>query len=603
MTQLSLGAEAFLKALSETENVETYDIESALEAVRETSLESILSELDTACSTYLLDETALADAMLAALQEGVVGDGEMIDGKRCVTPAVEEGIYRAVPKRHVSRAFMEAGYLPSRLMVDLEKSSCTIQRKIDYLLSCGRADDAAVFFEAGFTLPERSADSLPMTRGHVGVNDPVVYAACGDDLEAYKRFVDLDTGMRFVVFVTTDLDEKDREALLYALRAGLIPAVQRGISYQSDIRALAMTSPLQYDYAVQAGLLIIARSLDAELIDAAAAAIENSEFSAPIYLDARLADLPGREDLRAVVAKHPSLVDPEVVVQGELWCEKGSPCVVLPEGVRSIQPYAFSDPSIGMCFTRAKKALGLGDQRFEEIALPSTLIEIGERAFFGNVPKVIRLPKSLESIGRGSLQGVSKVYIYDRANEKLKAPKKADSQHKHYRSQIYAMLDGSKYEDKDCDIVVLDMDTDEVKFRFFMPLKNMSECAGRTLKEMWKNVATFRFHEFDYWFETTGLNKTGKIRNAFYRLAYPLQLVDGARPQYMELLNGAEKTIDKLIRELLMEGDVAAVKRFSESLPMKPDQAERHMKAIMKSKALSDEHRGRCIAFLESAIS
>lgn len=573
------------------------DLDLALQVFKDFTLDEIMAGFRLT-GTYIFDAHALADVLLAMLDQGLAGKGEVVNGLRCVSSAQQDLIRNTAPSKHVARAYCEAGLFPSAYLVALDGSKSMDLGWLQYFyLDKGRHDDVSLFIEQGYRLADSESASSVFTKDTLRDEVPMLAIQGGEDpdKEGLKRLVDLRTGIRFVAITETVLDESARKQLLYALEAGLVPVVRTpimdlGLKQRPDI--------------VETALLKIARTFDAKLIDAAAKAIENSPFEPKLYLDAKLGELENRDDLADVLANHPDMVDPSVIVQGELWCESTSKEVRLQEGVTAIRPYAFVNIEGCLSFDEAMRCLGKEPAPIGLLALPDTLVSIGRRAFYDNLPTCVELPKSLERIGAEALHGAQVIRIYDQAEEKPKRKTKAALQVPQRWTEIGNMSSVTHAYAVNYDVVVLDKTTDRVKFRVHCPLKRMSESADWGLRTLWKNTATFSFYAFDSHFEYSGLGKEGKAINAVYRLAYPVELEDDARKYYTAFLKDPDKVVgkafNKALKTLLLDGEIDAVERVCALVPLSATDAAKHLKTVQKSKELDPSVKEKITAILEA---
>ena len=238
----------------------------------------------------------------------------------------------------------------------------------------------------------------------------------------------------------------------------------------------------------------------------------------------------------------------------------------IPKSVKLIGEYSFSGMfdlenvyfEEGIQLKEIKKH-GFPLSPTNKLELPDGIEKIGDEAFYlRNVRKFV-LPKSVKSIGRNILSGVSEIVVYDTiepdAGDAYENVSLTDLDAK---SKIgYMQLDKPDWSSatilncdwKDYTITVKSAETDKIKYKVWMGASESASEYKCLLSSGWGKNATFAFKELDKFFSKTR-DKKHKLKVAEYRLLYPVELDKDMQKKYMDYLKKNHKTPDKILKKV-----------------------------------------------------
>ncbi|MBP3883643.1 MAG: hypothetical protein J6D54_01720 [Olsenella sp.] len=254
----------------------------------------------------------------------------------------------------------------------------------------------------------------------------------------------------------------------------------------------------------------------------------------------------------------------EIITDGKPFVDGDA--IVIPEGIVEVAADAFD---------------GTGAT---SVTLPSTLRRIGDRAFavgriyteHGKVcfagPRCVVVPKGVEEIGYGAFYGADRVIVYDTINQSAsyhldRANGVTDATvgwlgiRPHPDYLLCAAGPNSLL--RDFEVEVRSAETDEVKFRVFMPVGSTKRPVACTYVSSWGPCATFKFVNVDGLFESLP-NKAVKLKTALDRLMWQVDL----DPERKGVFEAYVRRYAKDSARLLVESETAEATRLLESMSL-----------------------------------
>ena len=298
----------------------------------------------------------------------------------------------------------------------------------------------------------------------------------------------------------------------------------------------------------------ICRSLDHDVIKAFC---ENDLLE---YKDTATAKAAGRADIvelleggpasGAGVAAQPAPVEKTV---GYALPYLHGTVVDVPEGVERIEADTFEDLDVS------------------ELRLPSTLSSIDERIFGRRSgvkcrrPSTVVIPPSVRTVGRGAMYGVRNVVVYDTIDADIQL--KIDDLNGVSDTSIgwlgilpykgYAVSIGNSHR-SNFEVTVKSAETDEVKYRVWLPMEKLGHEDRCVLASAWGPRAEFDFGQLDSRFDRLP-NKESKVKTALNRLRWPVELSPAGAEKYEAYLVKFKKDA---VLELIREDDLETLERL-----------------------------------------
>ena len=192
--------------------------------------------------------------------------------------------------------------------------------------------------------------------------------------------------------------------------------------------------------------------------------------------------------------------------------------------------------------------LFLNCKKLEKLVIPDGVKNIGDLAFFGTKIKSMKIPKSVKTIGNGAFTGVSEFEIYDGFDYSIN------------KYNIFTWLSEPIY-DRETDgtvpqtydfiknvvITILDDDTSDIKFKFFIPFRDKFDIFSIT-KEIFVNNR-LDLALLDSQFQMIR-DFDSKTRYVYYRVLYPYKLsLENAEMFTRFIKSNSVKIAEKFIDE------------------------------------------------------
>ncbi len=197
--------------------------------------------------------------------------------------------------------------------------------------------------------------------------------------------------------------------------------------------------------------------------------------------------------------------------------------------------------------TELSNNLFLQCKKLEQVAIPETVLKIGDQAFFATSIKNIIIPKSVVTIGNSAFTGVSEFTIYDGFNYTVN------------KYNIFTWLSEPIY-DREADgqipdtysfiknvvVTILDDNTEEVKFKFYIPFRDKFDIFSIS-------HAVFKNNRLDLGLLDSQFQRIrdfeSKTSYVYYRIQYPYKLTDENKDLFSRFIEAnavkiAERFID-----------------------------------------------------------
>lgn len=225
----------------------------------------------------------------------------------------------------------------------------------------------------------------------------------------------------------------------------------------------------------------------------------------------------------------------------------------IPDTVTSIGRGAFQNckslkkVKLPANITEIPNNLFLNCINLKEVSIPNSVLRIGDEAFFGIKAEKIKIPKSVVTIGKGAFTGVTNFEIYDSFNYGVNKY----NIFTWLSEQIYDRESDGKIPDtytfiKNVVISVFDDETNEVKFRFFIPFNDKFDIFTISHEVFINNRLDLALLDKEFQRIRDFENKTNYV---FYRITYPYKLSDENIDMFTRFINAndikiAERFID-----------------------------------------------------------
>lgn len=204
--------------------------------------------------------------------------------------------------------------------------------------------------------------------------------------------------------------------------------------------------------------------------------------------------------------------------------------IIIPDTVTSIGRGAFQNCKnlekviLPSNLSEIPNNLFLNCVNLKEIIIPKSVIRIGDESFFGVNVDTIRIPKNVVTIGNSAFTGVTNFEIYDGFNYNLNKY----NIFTWLSEQIYDRESDGKIPDtytfiKNVVISVLDDDTSNVKFKFFIPFNDKFDIFTISHEIFIDNRLDLALLDKEFQRIRDFENKTNYV---FYRITYPYKLSD-----------------------------------------------------------------------------
>ena len=338
----------------------------------------------------------------------------------------------------------------------------------------------------------------------------------------------------------------------------LLWAASHGIAPESDVMESGMFGT-RFSNSSEAAMQKISQSLDYDVIKAFLSAGHLKE------IDVECARRANRQDLLKLYGEF-GVSDPcSTIYYGSSYvCESGE--VVIPEGVRKIEKFAFRASALGKDVAQTGNLLRLS----------SSLEVIEEGAFYGVPFDRVIIPSQVTVVRRGAFYGSEVITIYDSLyavpeGQKRRSPQpdKCDPLAP-YRDQtpdypsvpvgfIGASLpsravEGLSYDEsslRNFTIEVRSAKTNKVLYRVWMPLAEVNEEYRNFFLSDWGSHASFGFGHLDKEFDA--LPQKVKFRVALDRLRWHIRLKADIEERYCAFVTKYRQSI---ARDCCIRGSV-----------------------------------------------
>ena len=232
---------------------------------------------------------------------------------------------------------------------------------------------------------------------------------------------------------------------------------------------------------------------------------------------------------------------------------KNLQAISFPDTLQSIEEEAFSNCGI---ISAQLKCKAIGKRSFYCSGLTSVTLNetetIGEEAFCGCKFNAVTLPKTVMEIGAnafgGCPAGTPDITIFDS-----------------YPGQMALIATGPRHPLRNYPVTVKSAESDEIKFAIWSTTGS-TYSGSDTLKKCWKKGTEYDFALLDNSFKVID-GTDNKLRVAFLRLRYPIDLTESAKKNYTSYVN---RNIALLLQMCTDLGDVEAIKFLSDSNLIKP---------------------------------
>lgn len=305
-------------------------------------------------------------------------------------------------------------------------------------------------------------------------------------------------------------------------------------------------------------------------------------------LDPSLAIEKQRTDIIELFERYGYNTIPRRIVHGRVYVRDGA--IVVPEGIEEIAEDAFAG------------------YEASSVSLPESLRAIGDRAFelklsmhdgsWSYPVKRLTIPRGVKDLGLGVCHGINRIVVYDTINPN--AVYKLDpyngcttatvgwlgiSPLKHFATSI------GNASSTDFEVEVRSAETDEVKFRVYMPVgRSTNRVQACIYASSWGPNATFHFENVDGLFESIS-DKRVKLKSAIDRLVWPVDLPDDRR----NVFEAYVKRFGKDAAKLLIDEDEIDVLKTLEPLGL----VKKTNLADLLSYASEDGRAPLCAEYLE----
>lgn len=349
----------------------------------------------------------------------------------------------------------------------------------------------------------------------------------------------LEAGLKFAVNFIDVCVSCDRDVLLWAASHGVTPEIDvmefgrfdSGFSDSHEAAMQKISQDLDYD--------VIKAFLVANLLKEA---------------DAECARRADRRDILSLYSEFSVPKTCSTIYYGSSYvCEFGK--VVIPDGVRKIEKFAFRASDLGENIV----------ETVDSLYLPSSLEVINEGAFYGLSFDRVTVPSRVSMVRQGAFFGSEFITIYDSLGAVPKGQKRRSPRPDRndplapYCNQISVPIgfigaslsrrNGHKrllYDElsiKNFTIEVRSAKTDKVLYRVWMPLAEVGKEQRNFFLSNWGSNASFGFGYLDKEFD--GLPQKVKFRVALDRLRWHVRLKAVVKDKYCSYVTKYRQLIAK----------------------------------------------------------